>query len=207
MLTAPIDNISTHLNGAQSGCEEEYQADGWWWMSHKHSTNLKLLSLFLPHAPDRSSCATLAERNHHMRIAHTTHINNSIDDESKPFACPITSCKMRYNREGWLTRYIEQCHQVSGGASTPPLTTTTTAIKNKSRIPTSEFKCPLCSKILPTKKGMTLHCYLKHRFSVLKGMFLNETTVGTTASSSESRLGLPDSGPQWVNSLHRSCWP
>ena len=81
--------------------------------------------------------------------------------------------------------------------------------QKKSRIPTPEFKCPLCSKILPTKKGMTLHCYLKHRFSILKGMFLNETTVGTTTRSSESRLGLPDSGPQRVkarvNSLHRSC--
>ena len=141
--------------------------------------------------------ATLAERNHHMRIAHTTHINNSIEDESKPLACPITSCNMRYSREGWRTRHIEQCHQASEEASTPPPTTTTTATKNKSRIPTPEFKCPLCSKILPTKKGMTLHCYLKHRFSVLMCMFMYETTVGTTnARSSESRLGLPGSGPQ-----------
>ena len=89
--------------------------------------------------------ATLAERNHHMRIAHTTHINNSIEDESKPFVCPITSCNMRYSREGWLTRHIEQYHQASEEASTPPPT-------NKSRIPTPEFKCLFCSKVLPTKK-------------------------------------------------------
>ena len=133
-----------------------------------------------------------------MRIAHTIHINNSIEDESKPFVCPLTSCNMRYSREGWLTRHIVQCHQASEEASTPAPTTTTPATKNKTRIPTitPEFEYPLCSKILPTKKGMILHCYLKHRLSVLKGMFLNETTVGTTARSSESRLGLPDSGPQ-----------
>ena len=73
--------------------------------------------------------ATLAERNYHMHIAHTTHINNSIEDESKPFACPIASCNMRYRREGWLTRHIEQCHQASEEAPTPPPTTTTPATK------------------------------------------------------------------------------
>ena len=98
--------------------------------------------------------ATVAERNYHMHIAHTTHINNSIEDESKPFACPIASCNMRYRREGWLTRHIEQCHQASEEAPTPPPTTTTRATKNKSRIPTSEFKCPLCSIILLFKASI-----------------------------------------------------
>ena len=69
--------------------------------------------------------ATVAERNYRMHIAHTTHIDNSIEDESKPFACPIASCNMRNRREGWLTRHIVQCHQASEEASTPQLTTTT----------------------------------------------------------------------------------
>ena len=130
-----------------------------------------------------------------MHTAHTRLNNNSVEDESQPLACPITSCNMSYSKEGWLTRHIEQCHQASEEASTPPPTTTSPATRNKSGIPTisPEFKCPLCSKILPTKKGLILHCHLKHRFSVLKGIFLNETTVGTTARSSESRLGLPGS--------------
>ena len=123
----------------------------------------------------------------HMHIAHTMLNKNGID-ESQPFACPIASCNMPCRREGWLSRHIAQCHQASEEASTPSPTPTTPATK-KTRMPTitSEFKCPLCIKILPTKKGMTLHCYLKHRFSVLQGMFMNKTTVGMTTRSSESR--------------------
>ena len=106
---------------------------------------------------------------------------------------------MSYHKEGWLSRHIAQYHQASEEASTPAPTPTTPATKNKTKIPTTtfEFKCPSLFEGTPNKKGMILHCYLKHRFSVLKGMYLSETTVGTIARSSESRLGLPGgSGPQ-----------
>ena len=88
--------------------------------------------------------ATVSERNYHMHIAHTMLNNNAIEDESKPFACPIASCNMRYSREGWLNRHIEQCHQASEEASTPAPTPTAPSTKNKTRMPTttSEFKCP-----------------------------------------------------------------
>ena len=113
--------------------------------------------------------STVAESNYHMHIAHTMLNNSAIEDESTPFACPIAP------------------------------TTTTPATKNKTRIATitPEFKCPFVQRYCQRKKKI-LHCYSRHRFSVLKGMFLNETTVGTTkARWSESRLGLPGgSGPR-----------
>ena len=102
----------------------------------------------------RSCSLCFTERKCHMHIAHTRLNSNEIEGESKPFASPISSCNMLYRREGWLIRHIVQCHQASEEASTPPPTTTTPTTKNKTRIPTitPEFKCPLCSKILPTKK-------------------------------------------------------
>ena len=133
-----------------------------------------------------------------MLIAHTRLNNNAIEEESQPVACSIASCNMSYRRKGWLSRHIAQCHQASEEASTPAPTPRTHTTENKIKMPTttSEFKCPLCTKILPTRKRMSNHWYTNHRYSVLKGMHMNETTVGTTARSSESRLGLPDSGPQ-----------
>ena len=99
--------------------------------------------------------ATVAKRNSHMHTAHTRLNNNTIEYKSQPYACPKASYKMRYRREGWLTRHTAQCHQSSAEASTPPPT------KNKTRMLTiaSEFKCPLCTEIRPTRKGMINHCY------------------------------------------------
>ena len=61
------------------------------------------------------------------------------------------------------------------------------------------------STLSSIRQEMILHCYSMHLFFVLKGMFIKEVR------SSESRLGLLGSGPQWVmawvNSLQRSCWP
>ena len=56
---------------------------------------------------------------------------------------------------------------------------------------TSEFKCPLCIKILPTNKGIVNHCYKKHRYSVVKGKYINEITAGTAARSSDSGRDTP----------------
>ena len=56
---------------------------------------------------------------------------------------------------------------------------------------TSEFKCTLCIKILPTNKGIVNHCYKKHRYSVIKGKYINEITAGTTARSSDSGRDTP----------------
>ena len=42
------------------------------------------------------------EMNCHMRTAHNTSTNNTIEEESKPYLCPITSCNMRYRRKGWM---------------------------------------------------------------------------------------------------------
>ena len=55
----------------------------------------------------------------------------------------------------------------------------------------SEFKCPLGIEILPTNKGIVNHCYKKHRYSVIKGKYINEITAGTTARSSDSGRGTP----------------
>ena len=101
--------------------------------------------------------ATVADRNSHVHIAYTRLNNNTVEDESKPFACPITLCNMRYRREGWLTRHITQSHQASKQASTSASTPTTTPTENKTRMTT-------------TRRGMLLLYYLKHRFSVLKGI-------------------------------------
>ena len=74
-----------------------------------------------------------------------------------------------------------------------PITFTTV---NKTWMPTKttfEFNCPLCT----TGKGMINHCYSKHPFSLLRGMFIKDTPVETTTErSSEPRLGFPVSGPQ-----------
>ena len=129
--------------------------------------------------------ATVTERNCYMMIN-----NNAIEDEQISFPCLIASCNMRYRRKGWLTQHITECHHSSERASTSAATSTTPATENKTRIrttATTEFKCLLGTKILPTRKGMNLYCYFKYRFSVLKGMFLSEITVGTTTRSSESR--------------------
>ena len=62
--------------------------------------------------------ATITEMNSYMRADHNPSTNNTIEEESKPYLCPITSCNMCYRRKGWLTRHIVQCHQASGGLST-----------------------------------------------------------------------------------------
>ena len=139
--------------------------------------------------------ATVEERNCHIHIAYTRPNNNVLVDESEPFACPIAPCNIRYRREGWLTRHISQCHQASEEASTLSPKPTTPSTKKKTMMPTitSEFRCPFCSKILPTKKRNVPPQLFKA--SIFRA--LNEITVGTTARSSESRLGLPGgSGPQ-----------
>ena len=56
---------------------------------------------------------------------------------------------------------------------------------------TSEFKCPLCIKILPTNKRIVNHCYRRHRCSMAKGKYINATTAGTTAMSSDSGRDTP----------------
>ena len=56
---------------------------------------------------------------------------------------------------------------------------------------TSEFKCPLGIKILPTNNGIVNHCYKKHRYSVIIGKYINEITAGTTAVSSDSGRDTP----------------
>ena len=142
--------------------------------------------------------ATVNERNHQIRTAYMMPNINSIEDESKSFTCPLAFCNLRYRRKGWLTRHITQCHQASEEDSKPAPAQTTPTTERKNRMPpttTSEFSCQICTKILPTGKEMNNHCYLKHWFYVLKGMFMNETTVGTTSRSSKSKLGLLDSGP------------
>ena len=50
--------------------------------------------------------AAINEMNRHMRTAHNTSTNNIIEEESKPYLCPITSCNMRYRKKGWLIRLI-----------------------------------------------------------------------------------------------------
>ena len=136
----------------------------------------------------------------HVHIAHTRLNSNAIEDESKPFACPIASFNLRCRREGWLTRHIEECHQASEEASTPAPKPTTPATETKTRMPatttTSEFKCPRCARTLLKRKGMILHCYSKHRFSETKGMFMKEITSRTTAKSSEFWSGPRGSGLQ-----------
>ena len=144
--------------------------------------------------------ATRSEMNRHMRTAHNTSTNNTIEEESKPYLCPITSCNMCYRRKGWLTRHIVQCHQASEEALSPTKIsdTQTNGHNNASSVPTpvlatatSEFKCPLCIKILPTNKGIVNHCYKKHRYSVVKGKYINEITAGTAARSSDSGRDTP----------------
>ena len=56
---------------------------------------------------------------------------------------------------------------------------------------TSGFKSPLYIKILPTNKGIVNHCYKKHRYAALKEKYINETTAGTTARSSDSGRDTP----------------
>ena len=104
------------------------------------------------------------------------------------------TCNMHNRGKGWLTLHITRCHQASEKASTPAPTPATPTTVNRTRMPattTSELKCPLCTNILPTGKVMINHCLTRRRYSVLKGAYMSETTVGTTARSSESRLGLP----------------
>ena len=54
--------------------------------------------------------AAINVMNRNMRAAHNDSTNNIIEEESKPYLCPITSCNMRYHRNGWLKRHIAQCH-------------------------------------------------------------------------------------------------
>ena len=60
-----------------------------------------------------------------MPTARNIYTNNTIEEESKRYLCPITSCDMRYCTKGWLTRHIAQCHQVSVEASAPVRTSET----------------------------------------------------------------------------------
>ena len=142
--------------------------------------------------------AGINEVNRHKRTDHITSTNNTIEEKLKPYLCPITSYNMRYRRKGWLTRHIVQCHQASEEALSPTTIsdTQTNDHNNALSVPTpvlatatSEFKCPLCIKILPTNKGIVNHCNKKHRYSVIKGKCTNEITAGTTARSSDSGRG------------------
>ena len=93
--------------------------------------------------------ATVAERNCQMHISHTRLNKNSIEEESKPFACPIASCNLRYHRKGWLIRHIAQCPQASEEATLPAPAPAISATKNKTTMPTStpfKFKCPFVQR-------------------------------------------------------------
>ena len=131
----------------------------------------------------------------HMRTAHNPSTNNTIEEESKPYLCPITSYNMRYHRKGWLTRHITQCHQACEEASAPTTTsdhdTPLAAPTPMLAAGTCKVKCSLCIKILPTNKGVVNNCYKKHRYSVIKGKYINEITAGTTAKSSDRSKDTP----------------
>ena len=100
----------------------------------------------------------------------------------------------------YYSRHITQCHQAPEEVLTPTITsdTQTKDHNNALSVPTpvlatatSEFKCPLCIKILPTDKRIVNYCYKKPRYSVIKGKYTNKTTAGTTARSSDSGRETP----------------
>ena len=145
--------------------------------------------------------ATVKEMNRHMRVAHVAPCGESTETDSKPFACPMESCHMRYRTKGWLARHIELCHKTTSGqveAQTPAFEALGVERGTSVQAPSeSVHGCPLCTKTLPTWKGIVNHCYTKHRYSVIKGTYMNESTAGTAAKSSDSpRSGLPGSAPK-----------
>ena len=121
--------------------------------------------------------ATIKEMNRYTRTPHNTSANITIEEESKPYLCPITSCNMHYCTKGCFTRNIAHCHQVFVEASPPTRTAETPTNKHNTTVsaPTpalatakSQFKFHYLPKILPTNKRTVNYCYTKHRHSVIK---------------------------------------
>ena len=151
-----------------------------------------------------SVLAMVKETNRHMRVAHVAPCGDGTETDSKPFACPMETCHMRYRTKGWLARHIERCHKTNSGvvkgqagALEAPGTEGETGVQAPSNSTTeSVHRCVLYPKMIPTWKGMVNQCYTKLRYSVIKGMQVKESTAGTPAKPSDSRYGLPGSAPK-----------